>query len=349
MSLAKIFGNDWTEFIENWCAGAIPTTDQVTTELGLNTLLQFWPDYVQKIANNPTKGLLTISHAVRIGLILEACKSLNGFEKILQRIKSGESSALSELKFTERLLSVGLLPQLEPALNGKLLDTKLTYNNEEVYFEVITPETSEATKEAVLQIEEFATELLTTVAGKRVEVFFFQDLTSEIREMVMLRIKKPQNANGRFEIPDIAIITIQDEPFDFTITPQTEKKDSAVINVAKITNTLDQKTMAIVRLCITDSRGKRLLSSELHHFSKDNINILVMDVTKVTEGINKWMRIIEGCLQPNQNRRFSAVLFFSESFYSDKLGIKQMWNQIINEHSYKKVPKGLLEMIVSNG
>ena len=350
MPLPKIFGNDWTQFINEWCAGTLPATDQSTTELGLNTLFQFWPEYVQNIVDKPTKGLILISQAVHLGLILEACKSLNGFEKILQRVKSEERSALSELKFAEKLIRIGIEPHLEPTLNGKVPDTKIVFFGKEIFFEVIAPETSEAIKSAELEMQEFALELLNIIHGKRIEVFLLQDISIEIREKVKQVVKQFQKPKLRVEIPEVAITTIQDEPFDLIITPQIEKKDSdAVIGIAQINISQEQKTLAIVRLCITDSRAKRLLSAESHHFSKAHINILVMDVTKVTGGMKKWMEIIARCLQPNQNRRFGAVIFFSEGFYVDKVDLKQTWKQVTNEHAYNKVPQELLKIIVSGG
>ena len=88
--------------------------------------------------------------------------------------------------------------------------------------------------------------------------------------------------------------------------------------------------------------------NESHHFNKDNINILVMDVTGVTGGMKKWIEIIDKCLQPTQNRRFSAVIFFSEGFYVDKLDIKQTWKQLINKYSYMKAPQDLLDLIATD-
>jgi hypothetical protein len=349
MTLPKTFGNDWDQFINDWCVGTIPATDQSTTELGLNTLIQLWPAYIQKMTSNPARGLTLILPAVHLGLVLDACKSLNGFDKILQRIKSGESSALSELKFAEKLIRIGIEPHLEPILNNKVPDTKIVFDDKEIFFEVIAPETSDVIKGAELEMQEFALELLNLIPGKRIEVFLKQDITNDIREKIRELIKQFEKTKITVEIPDVAITTIQDEPFDLVITPQIEKNDSdAVLGVAKCFSGPEQKTLAIVRLCITDLRAKRLLSAESHHFSKDQINILVMDVTNVVGGMKKWMEIISRCLQPNQNRRFSAVIFFSEGLYVDKIDIKQTWKIVTNEHADNKAPKELLDMIVSD-
>lgn len=344
--LPKIFGDNWTQFINEWCAGVTPPIDESTTIEALNHLNELWPDYVNKIITNPNRGLLIICPAIHYGLILKSCRSLVGFEKVFNRVKAAEKSAFSELKFAHQLCLNGITPELEPSLNGKVLDTKIIFNNREIFFEVTSHETSDAIKNIRSDIEQFAQKILDDFPSKRIEVFLTQDITTDIQEAVIDVLKNTDQTNIKIELPDVAIITKHDEPFDLVTTPLIEKQATdAVLGAAKSNVTPDLKTLAIVRLCITDARAKRLLYAESHHFSKDHINILVMDVTSVTGGMKKWIEIISKCLQPNQNRRFSAVIFFSEGFYIDVNNTKQEWKYVNNEHTYHKVPDGLLNII----
>ena len=202
---------------------------------------------------------------------------------------------------------------------------------------------------AKLEIEEFALELLNLNPGKRIEILLTQDITIEIKEEVKLALQQFQEPKTNHKVNDVAIINIQEEPFDLNISPQEQKKETdAVIGVARAIYSEEQKSLAIVRLCITDSRAKRLLYAESHHFNKEHTNILVMDVSSVTGGMKKWIEIIGRCFQPNQNRRFGAVIFFSEGFYVDKINIEQSWKQLTNKHAYNKVPSKLLEMIITD-
>ena len=349
MPLPKLFGASWNQFIEEWCAGVPPSTDQATTESALNTLLLLWPEYVQKMINNSSKGLIFTAPAIHIGLILAACKSLQGFEKVLQRIKSDERSALSELIFAEKLIRIGLSPYLQPALDGKVPATKVIFEGKETFFEVIAPETSETIKGAILEMDEFAFEILNLNPTKRIEILLTQDITNENKKEVKHVLEQSKEPISNYNINDVAIVDIREEPFDLNISPQLQKKETdAVLGVARASYSTEQKSLAIVRLCITDSRAKRLLYAESHHFNKEHTNILVMDVSKVTGGMKKWMEIVERCLQPNQNRRFGAVIFFSEGFYVDKINIEQIWKQVTNEYAYNKVSPKLLEMIITD-
>src|SRR4051794_24031474 len=119
MAIPNSLAKSWEEFIDSWCLGNCPNTDRATTELALTTLYEFWPEYLQNLVSNLNRGLLIISWAVRTGLILDACKSLDGFPKILKRVKNGERSALSELKFAAKLIQINIKPSLEPVLFGK--------------------------------------------------------------------------------------------------------------------------------------------------------------------------------------------------------------------------------------
>lgn len=48
-----------------------------------------------------------MAHVIDDGLTLAACQNLDGFEGVLNRIKKGEQSALSELRFAAALVDLG--------------------------------------------------------------------------------------------------------------------------------------------------------------------------------------------------------------------------------------------------
>src|SRR5580765_1648870 len=70
---------------------------------------------------------------------------------------------------------------------------------------------------------------------------------------------------------------------------------------------------------VTDTRAKRLLYGESHHFSRDEMNVLVVDVTKIVTSLNAWSHLIARCFQPEQNRRFGAVVLFKSGMTGEKL------------------------------
>lgn len=66
-----------------------------------------------------------MAEVVDYGRTLQACRNLDGFAGVLQRLKAGDAGALAELKFASSLRDAGYLPVLEPELNGNRLDAVL--------------------------------------------------------------------------------------------------------------------------------------------------------------------------------------------------------------------------------
>ena len=107
MALPTIFGPTWEDFIANWCLGNPPPGERDNIEKSLSTLFRLCPEKVEALAQTPMRGLLLVSPAIHTGDVLSACESLNGFEKVVGRLKSGERAAYSELIFAARLVKAG--------------------------------------------------------------------------------------------------------------------------------------------------------------------------------------------------------------------------------------------------
>ncbi|PYV62525.1 MAG: hypothetical protein DMG97_40240, partial [Acidobacteria bacterium] len=88
--------------------------------------------------------------------------------------------------------------------------------------------------------------------------------------------------------------------------------------------------------------AKRLLYGESHHFSREQMNILVVDVTRIVSSLKIWSQLIEKCFQPEQNRRFGAVVLFSAGITGDKMAPFQQWKVVRNPYATKAIPESLL-------
>src|SRR5207253_87029 len=99
---------------------------------------------------------------------------------------------------------------------------------------------------------------------------------------------------------------------DTNVGPTISSPEAAVI-IANAQGSIDNgvRTAGIVRVPLTVARAKRLLYGESHHFSREEMNILVLNVTSIVSSIKIWSQLIEKCFQPEQNRRFGAVVLFS--------------------------------------
>ena len=92
-------------------------------------------------------------------------------------------------------------------------------------------------------------------------------------------------------------------------------------------------------LCqLSDDRAVRLLTAESHQLSRDLMNVLVFDVSRVQAGFDAWPDKIRVSLQPTRNTRFGAVAFYEEWTRTSDPIIRRRWNVVQNPHALKPVP-----------
>lgn len=82
------------------------------------------------------------------------------------------------------------------------------------------------------------------------------------------------------------------------------------------------------------------MQAETHHFSADHSNVLVIDITRVPGGM-RWGSLIQRRLQPNQNRRFGAVILVRRWIGESNL-VEEEWRVVRNPHAYQPVPEDFL-------
>ena len=108
-----------------------------------------------------------------------------------------------------------------------------------------------------------------------------------------------------------------------------------------------QATAGVIRMPLLDSRARRLLSAELHHFSRHTRNILAIDISGVSIGPKNWAPLIQRSFQPNQNRRIGAVIFFCRGMVGIPPATRQIWASVANEHAYRPIPTVFLDKLMS--
>jgi len=346
MALPAIFGQTWKEFIGNWCAGNSPPEDRETVEGALSTLFRIWPEREADIHSSKLRGLMLIAPAIENGITLSACEKLDGFANVLRRLKTGERAASSELTFAARMVGAGFTPILEPPLGTGALDAYIPTEEGGVYCEVIAPETSEAIEELKKTASKLATILKEQNRGSRVEVLLSCDLDEQIVTRVAEAVRNHPDSNEPWPLEETAVVSKRAAGNDPNVGPTLPSSEAAaLIGVAKAAVDFGVRTAGIVRVQVTDARAKRLLYAESHHFSRGEMNLLVMDVTKIVSSLNAWEQLIARCFQPEQNRRFGAVALFKSGVTGEKMQSLEEWRVIPNLHAYKPLPRLLLDVL----
>ncbi|MBN2295526.1 MAG: hypothetical protein JXM70_24060 [Pirellulales bacterium] len=338
------FGLNWYDFLEKWCSGVTPSVPCEEGWRALGIIERLFPEHLDKVLAGGLKGIAFIAPMIDFGITLEACENLVGFDRLLSRMKKEEGAAFSEAEFAAALVKLGYNPILEPQLGKKCLDALISVGSEKVYFEIITPNTCDVMKTAYSEMQSLTQRIMKENTGMDVNIKLLTDLNPSISDSILAYLKtlSPSTENTH-KMPDVALIKYS------TFAPQAlsfEHKQNDVelpeLFVAGFNRTENGiKTRTNVGVSITDERAQSLMRAEADHFSNEEINILVMDISRVPAGIRCWSPLIQRRFQPNINRRFSAVVLLSSCI--EATGISRHCSVLQNQYAYKKTPKCLLD------
>lgn len=347
LTLPAAFGPSWDQFVANWCLSVPPGIPEKEAIAALEALERLCPTYVVVLVSGPTRGLAVAAPAIEFGRVLQQCEGMPGFQKILPRLRRGDRSAFSEAHYAAALARAGCNPEIEPASGVAVLDTAVDWHGTRVYSEVISPERADAIVAAQTDLRLLANAIRDAVPGSVVEVLLETDITPETQAAV-LRSIQALAPDEPTRIEGLATMVRRAASIPLQVGPTIRYEGPGpVIAAAAGRVEGDVAAAGVVRMPISDSRARRLLAAELHHFSRETHNILAVDITAVTVGPRDWAALIRRSFQPAQNRRIGAVVFFSRALVGIPLAARQMWAVVVNEHAYRPIPGELLAAIAS--
>jgi len=342
MGLASALGIDWPGFITEWCLSSIPGFTFIEADEAFTTLERLWPERLAELRAQAGRGTALVAPVVHEGLVIARCESLREFGTVMTRVRRGERPAFSELRFAAALTRLGYEPELEPPLLGGKLDALITVQGKAVYAEVIAPDLSDAMQEAQRQMGSLARVLSAQNPGVCLELYFSADLTPEVTQQALSAARLLPTSSQVRDMTGIGLIRKQQ------LLPGTAPLGIAppdarlpILWVAHGTNEGGVQTSANIELSLTDSRAARLMEAESDHFSRDEFNLLAMDVTRIPNGVRDFVPLVQRRMQPNLNRRFGAVVLFSEAVLGNG-SIESEWRVVRNPHAYIQPPESLL-------
>jgi hypothetical protein len=337
------------DFITYWCLGVPPIHPEDELRLALVALERHLPERLDTFEREQRRGLMYIHPAVQVGLTLHHCESLTGFATVLARVRIGQDSALSELEFAAALVHIGLHPSLEPQLGSKKLDTRFEYDGRSFYCEVIAPERSDAMEDASEQMSALAKRLVQENPDSDIEVLLSPDFDFAKSDELAARICATEISLKKQNVPEAGSF-IKFGPLSAPIvSPRLiSTAIGPVLGTASMVNNGGKITNAVVRLPASDWRAERLLTAELHHFARDQHNLLAMDVSQVPGGMKDWAPLLQKRFQPTRNRRIGAVILYEQGgLVGLKMQVWQRWRVLRNPHAYMPIPQPLLDSIAT--
>jgi hypothetical protein len=338
------FGATWADLVRDWCLGVEPQEPPFTAWLALEALDRLWPEYVDRMVASPTRGLGVVTYAIHLGSILRVCEALVGFGPVMKRLRLGEDGALAELFVASHLVRIGYVSELEAALGNNRVDASVRVDQTTVYVEVISPERSQTMIEGQVAIQALAARVREENTGKKIELLLSVDLTDAVVAAVCDFLPRAPLSADIQEMAGLGFAIVEPADGTLVVSPRIRSAgDTTVFGAAS--GFSGDGSLSSVRMPITDHRVQRLLDGELHHFTRDTVNVLAIDVSHAAGSIRGWTPLIERRFQPALNRRLGAVVVYQLS--ETHPAIKYRWRALRNPHAYQPVPDALLVAIES--
>jgi hypothetical protein len=335
---AKSFGKDWNAVIAHWAQGGSVNSDPEAGWAALEALERLRPGYLTQYFETQALGNAQFAHLLAHGFDLVACKDLVGVDSLLARIEHGERGAIVELGVIAFFVRSGFIPLIEPQRDGKVPDFAVDVADRRVFGEVIGPTWSDAATRLQNQLKEAAAALFASLArNQRLQVGFLVEPTSGAVERVSSAVNTLVGAPGVVRIDDVALARldpVKDEVAGLDLGP------SPAIGSAQFEFDADGGRVVNATAIFSDERAQRLIAGELHHFSREQPNVLVIDVGAVVGGVVGWVPLIERCFQPTRNTRLGAVLILERLF--DGVVVPGAWRGKVLENPYARTPVPLV-------
>ena len=338
---------DWDTFIRDWCLGVPPVLSLDEVAQALDTLKRILPTHFNRLRSRSDRGLGVVLPFIDLGSVVSACEELLGFHRLLPRLKLFDGSAVSEARYAAALVRAGYSPELEPQVGTGLVDAAIDWEGGRIYAEVIAPERAEAIVAAHSDVQALAGALCGAISGTVVEVLLHSDIGPDTLPRILASLPDLSSGAPR-TLEGFATIVQQPGAVPLILSPSLPSSGTDPVLAAAVGRVEGtQATAGVIRMPLLDSRARRLLSAELHHFSRDKRNILAIDISGVSVGPKNWAPLIQRSFQPNQNRRIGAVVFFSRGMVGIPLATRQIWAAVANKYAYCPIPPVFLDKLVS--
>lgn len=305
---------------------------------------RLWPERLDEELASNRRGLPFVVDLVDIGLTLRACEHFEGFAEVLSRVKKRQKGARSELRIAAALLQLGYRPVLEPRVKGKRLDTLISDQGNDIYFEVTAPQHSEGVRQALEGMNTLASSLTEQNPGTNIDVYLLSDPVPHAVQALLDYVHSLTSPSSEtvHELQGIAFVRYEVYRAEVTaFQPINEHVGDASLVVAGARRQKEQDARASVQLPFTDERAANLMSRELSHFSAEEINVLVVQVSQVIGGMKGRVPLIQRRFQPRIDRRCGAVVLVETLLQGNGMGLES--TVLENPHAHRRPPATLLK------
>jgi hypothetical protein len=330
------FGGSWAAFCEHrGCPDGVLAYSPAEISRALSVIKRLWPEKFALTANQSAQGTATVVPEIETGLLLAVCETAKYFRGMLERLKSGQRSAYSELVLVAALRRLGYDPQFEGAGGGKP-DAECLVEGAPISFEVYAPGRSYASQEKQELVRQLREAVGRGLSKCRVEIEIHESFCKDDICQVVEAVQS--TAPGTWScIGDWARIRRIDCGQDL---PPTFDGEGARLIIGGDVARQGDSTGVIVRWEDDDIRAERALQEKRRQVADSVANVIVINVSAVG-GVGEWPEQVAK-LPGSDYEKIGVIAFFDQGSSGPPEAIRRRWRIVVNSRAHIAVPEALL-------
>ena len=307
----------WEEIKRDWIGNCYTDLDPSIVTLNFNhvenVLGHEWINHFREI--HPGYSSYTVVSIMALGEELSSLQGINGNEKLLNRIKSNNVSALSELRVIHILktgfdnIIIEIEPEVRVGNRVKRPDLRVRWNDSPwIYVEVTRPDLSEKGKRLTDILQRISSIINAKTGSFALDVYLAEEPNDVQLEIIISEATKLMSKTGTKEVlvEGIACLTLNPiEERSTSLEKENPEIPKLLVTSTTIGNSASQRITA--RTPYLDKRIDRLLENEAKQLPKGSPNLIILDASQIIGRLHLWDNIILRRFQPNINTRISGV------------------------------------------
>jgi hypothetical protein len=314
-------------------------------------------------AIGPVTGSAPTLCVVSMGLNLASLDAVPDGQRLVDKLRSGDSSAHAELKAIH-LLRRGnkTVVELEPTIRytNRKCDFRIRRDGESwVWVEVTRPDTSDAQSRVEMILRSVCDSVVSVQKPFTLELFFRREPSDDEISNVLAAASRVCSAEPvvtetmREEMPDgMGLLILNQHPIGQVVVDDHGEANIPRIGMARaIVGQGEPNRHVAVRMPYADQRAERFLTSEARQLPTDGLGLVMVDMAQAPGGFRSWEPAIRRRFQPAQHTRVGAVCLFSSGLVPTDRGETSLFETrlIVNQHAKRALPAWICTTIEAGG
>jgi hypothetical protein len=300
------FGGSWAAFCEQrGCPDGALAYSPAEVSRALSAIKRLWPEKFAQIVNQTAQGTSTVVPQIETGLLLAACETARYFRGMLERLKSGQRSAYSELVLVAALRRLGYDPQFEGPGGGQP-DAECLVGSVPISFELYAPGRSYVSQEKEELVRQLREAVGRGLSKCRVEIEILESFSEDDICQAVEAVQSAAAGTWGY-INDWARLRRIDYGQDL---PPTFDGDGARLIIGGDAAIQGDSTGVIVRWEDDDMRAERALQEKRGQVANGVANVVVINVCAVG-GVEEWPEQVAKLLGSDYEK-IGAIAFFDQ-------------------------------------